>query len=137
MTALGVSVLGGATVAPQIARIMKYAFEVADEELEKAADLGALMARAMAPEDTGAYKYGGRSRSGTTVSSGIHHEKVGDHSWAWGTPAAYGRVLELGYFGVDRAGRSRNNPPRPHFGPSMEPVGDFFIQNMLARGFVR
>lgn len=132
-----ISIVGSVGLGPQIARVMRYAMEVTDEELEQAAELGADFTRQIAPEDTGAYKFGGVSASGTEVPHGIHHDKVGDHAWAWGTPAPYGRVLELGYFGTDRAGRSRANPPRPHFGPSMDVVADYFITNMLRRGFQR
>jgi hypothetical protein len=134
---MGIEVLGGAAMSAQITAIMEYAFSVADEELEKAAQLGADFTRAIAPYESGAYRYGGVSLSGTAVPNGITHTKVGEHQFAWGTPAPYGRVLELGYYGVDAAGRSRANPPKPHFTLSMPVVADFFIGNMITRGFKR
>ncbi len=115
-----------------IDRINAFVGEVTEAELESAARFGADLVRAIAPIDTGAYRYGQppTSASGTPVANGITHKQMGELQWAYGTPAPYGRALEMGH-------PITGAPAQPHFGPSMPVVGDFFIGNMLARGFVR
>lgn len=43
-----------------------------------------------------------------------------------GTNKPQGRRLELGFVGEDSLGRHYADPPRPHFGPALESVGDEF-----------
>ena len=134
------TVVGASVVIANLARVRQWAVEVTDEELASAAEFGANFTRAIAPIDTGAYRFGGVSRSGTVVPNGITFQRVSmgmTLAWAWGTPAPYGRRLELGFRGRDSLGRFYDDPARPHFGPSMDPTADYFIGRMLERGFSR
>jgi hypothetical protein len=53
---------------------------------------------------------GDSERSGTRITGQI------------GTSAAQGRRLELGFVGTDSLGRNYQQPPFPHFGPSVPEV---------------
>lgn len=49
-----------------------------------------------------------------------------------GTNAPQARRLELGFVGVDSAGRSYNAPPYPHFAPALDEVEPLFVAAIAA-----
>lgn len=65
-----------------------------------------------------------KKRMGT---GGIHYPLV-----EVGTDVEYGFRLELGFHGIDAAGRVIDQPARPHFGPAMDNIGPAY-ERAIAR----
>lgn len=71
---------------------------------------------------------GPRARTGDyrrTINSAFQTER-GQYTGTVGSNAPQARRLEYGFVGQDRAGRTYNQPPFPHYGPALAQIGPRF-----------